>query len=356
MLKAPFSHSQRGKLMALSVMLVLYACATLQFIRFYVVDSRFYLRLPAYLAGHERLPFQERVLPIPLIDGLNKLPLIGRAVTHTKGAFTPQLAAVYVLSLIAMVIAGFFTQRLYLRLSRSRSLVFLVYPVFLFAMMWTYAIHLEANFFYPYDILSVAFFSAGLYYIYTRSFWPLVAVMILGTFNRETTLFLVGIYVLDSMTPLRDTIGRKFSLNLVSWPKVILLLALWVTIKVGLAHAFAHNNRAEDYIRLRQNLGLLKPRLWPALLNACGYILPIVLLFRRDIQPVRFRNYLWILPAWIAGMFYSGVIVETRLYGELCPYAAIAVVLIMERRVEARRDREPAAAAALPRAEMVHVG
>ena len=44
--------------------LVLYACATLQFVRFYIVRCVFYLKLPAYLSGHERLPFQERVLPV----------------------------------------------------------------------------------------------------------------------------------------------------------------------------------------------------------------------------------------------------------------------------------------------------
>ena len=322
----------------------LYACATLQFIRFYTISTTFYLDLPAYLSGHERLPFQERVLPVFLIRFFYRLLSLTHTAGHTAGAFTVDRAPLYLISLVSIFIAGFFVQKLYGLLSESGALTFLVYPIFLFTMMWTYSIHTEANYSYPYDMLSVAFFSAGLYFIYARQFLPLVLVLLIGTLNRETTLFLIGIYVLDrASTDLGKTsgnIGLRFSLAKVPWIRVILLAAIWLVIKVGLAHIFSHNSQAENYVRIRENMGRINPRMWPALLNICGYMLPMVLLLRGDLRPLRFRNYLWILPFWFAIMFYTGVIVETRIYGELCPFVAVALVLIMEHRVAALYSRQ----------------
>ncbi len=325
-------------------MVVLYACATLQFVRFYTVSATFYLNLPAYLAGKERLPFQYRILPALMIRGLYGLHLLHTAGMHTKGAFTAERAPLYVLSLLGLVLAGVFTQAIYTAVSQARALSYLVYPALLFTMMWTYSVHVEANFSYPYDFLSVAFFAAGVYFIVERQFLPLLGVVALGTLNRETTLFLIGIFALDAAsTSLVDPTGRwrdRFAPAQVPWLKVAVLFAVWLAIKLWLAHLYASNDRSEDYVRLRDNLGELKPRLWPALLNACGFMLPVVLLFREDIRPMRFRNYLWILPAWFAGMFYAGVIVETRIYGELCPYVAVALTLIVENRL----PRRPSAA------------
>jgi hypothetical protein len=316
----------------------LYACATLQFIRFYAVSTTFYLSLPAYLSGHERLPFQERVLPILLMKGLYRLLAAAHATPHSQGAYTLDRAAFYIISLVSIAVAGYFTQQLYERVSPRSSLKFFVYPVFLFSMMWTYSIHMEANYSYPYDMLSVAFFSAGLYFIYSRKFLPLVAVILIGTFNRETTLFLIGIYLLDSASvEFPDSVSSirdRLSLSQVRWSRVVLLLSIWVAIKILLGHVFAHNSQSENYVRILENVGRLKPRLWPALLNICGYVLPVVVLLRQSISSVRFRNYLLILPLWFAVMFYTGVILETRIYGELCPYASVALILIIESQLD----------------------
>ena len=318
----------------MSVLVVfLYMCATLQFIRYYCKTTIFYLSMKAYLGGHERLPFQERILPV----------LLMRAVEHThwlmkfaqnNTVFTRDTGAFYLVSFVALVVAGIYTQKLYAAVSQNQSLALLVYPVFLFTVMWTYCIHLEADYSYPYDMLSLAFFTAGLYYIYRRNYLGVFLVILIGTFNRETTLFLIGIYILDSATvagmALRAELSKRLDLRLVSWARTGLLFGTWLTIKLLLAHRFEHNDRSEDYGRLAENLHRLTPRLLPALLNICGYALPLVLVFRRSLRPTRFANYLLIVPLWFAVMFYSGVILETRIYGELCSFCAVSVVLILE--------------------------
>ncbi len=347
-----------------AILIVLFGCATLQFIRYYCKTTDFYLNMTAYLSGHERLPFQERVFPIAILRPMFHSPWLMSHMAHANGAFTPELGPFYILSLVSLVVAGIYTQKLYTLVTGQHSLSFLVYPIFLFAMMWSYAIHSEANYSYPYDLPGVAFFAAGLYYIYKRSYVGLFLVILIGTFNRETTLFLIVIYVIDSasravMSPrlasaprqqrsaLSGGLFSRFDLRLVSWPKVAALSVVWVAIKLSLAHYFAANSNAENFLRIDYNLSRLSPRLLPALLNICGYTIPVVVIFYRLLRPVRFQNYLWVLPVWIGVMFCSGVLVETRIYGELCPFAAVALVIIMEesnarskRRLPVKSERE----------------
>ena len=320
---------------------ILYALATLQFIRFYVISTHFYLNLSAYLSGQERLPFQERILPLVLMWPIQHSAWLMKAVSHPgsydpaiKFAATPQTLGFYVVSLLSFVIAGFYVTRLYSAVTRSGLLRFLVYPAFLVVSLWTYVVHIDANYSYPYDIPSLAFFTAGLYYIYIRRFWPLAAVMVLGTFNRETTLFLIGVYLLDAAstgtTDQTSSLRSRFTLSTVPWARVALLAVVWIVIKGSLAHTFAHNSHAEDYIRVKENLLRLKPRLLPTLLNICGYLLPILWVMRKRLRPIRFANYIYIFPVWIAVMFVSGVILETRIYGELCSFATVAAILLLE--------------------------
>lgn len=324
---------------------VLYAFATLQFIRFYVVTTRFYLKMPAYLSGHERLPFQERILPILLMWPINHWSALIHAVANrghdpeTSSAATPQTVAFYLLSLVAFAIAGVFTVKLYRAVTQDGVLASLVYPLFLIVSLWTYVIHIDANYSYPYDMPALAFFTAGLYFIYTRQFLPLVFVMLVGTLNRETTLFLIGIYILDAASrPSADShspIHERFNLQAVPWLRVFALALLWLSIKVSLALYFAGNSNAENYNRVVENAFRLKLRLLPSLLNICAYLLPVVWIYRRRLTPVRFANYLYILPLWFAVMFYTGVILETRIYGELSAYISVSVVLLLEEHVTA---------------------
>ncbi len=325
---------------------VLYTFATLNFIRYYVVSTQFYLDMPRYLAGRERLPFQERVLPILLMWPVNHSAALmrifaERAETHahslvpTIPAATPRTGAFYILALLSFAVAGYFTTRLYRAVTETGLLAPLVFPFFLVVTLWTYVVHIDANFSYPYDLPSLAFFTAGLFCIYTRRFLPLPFIVFFGTMNRETTLFLIGIYILDAAsTGITDTYTRvrdRFSFARVPWLRVALLCALWLAVKVTLHYIFRHNDNSENYVRLRENFGRLKPRLWPTLFNICGYLLPIVLLLYRQIRPVRYANYIFIFPLWCAVMFYTGVILETRIYGELSSYVTIAAVLLLER-------------------------
>ncbi len=333
----------------------LYACATLQFIRYYVVSTIFYLDMPRYMSGRERLPFQDRVLPIFLMWPIDHSAFLMRHLAHPKGGFdapsaaTPETLAFYIVSLISYSIAAWLVCRLYRAVTRSGTLSVLVFPTFMVLTLWTYVVHIDANFSFPYDMPSLAFFAGGLLAIYKRRFWPLLLVMFFGTMNRETTLFLVGVYILDAATrqsseSVSERIGAslplrgRFAFGQVRWARVALLTGIWLAVKFTIAYHFRHNDNSENFVRLWSNFGRLRPRLWPTLLNICGYVLPAVVILRSRLRPLRFANYLYVLPFWAAVMFYTGVILETRIYGELCCYTAVAAVLLLEEHVRSRNS------------------
>ncbi|WP_419804343.1 hypothetical protein [Terriglobus sp.] len=319
----------------------LYVCACLQFVRFYVRSSDFYLNLPAYLAGHERLPFQERILPVILMREIFHSHFMMNVLVHDQGVAARERAPFYLLSVIGTFGAAFFTQLLYRSVSQKRTLPFLVLPLLLFCMLWTYVVHNEANFSYPYDLLSLAFFTAGLYFIHERRYVPLLLVILIGTFNRETTLFLIGIYAIDcASSGVDETLSgpalagltrlKSLSIRKVPWLRVALLCGIWALVKGFLAYKFRHNDNSENFTRFVYNAERLKLRLVPALLNICGYLLPVMLLYWRRIRPYRFGNYILILAIWVPLMIYTGVLLETRIYGELCSWTAVAMTLLAE--------------------------
>jgi len=84
---------------------------------------------------------------------------------------------------------------------------------------------------------------------------------------------------------------------------------------------------------------LLVPQAWPQLLSACGYLLLFVLLMYRRIPNDRLRSWILIVPVWVAFMFSYGILVETRVFGELIPLTVCSTALILEELLVARMGR-----------------
>jgi hypothetical protein len=313
-----------------------YILITLQVASFYVMATRPFLNYSTYLSGQERNPFQRRILPTLILGPLLHSPLILTAFARLKGVFMPvERGASFTLSLIAISLAGFFTLKLYDAVSPYRTFRFLVYPMFLYVTLWSYVILVQMNFFYPYDILSLAFFTAGLYFIYTKQFWALFVVILIGTFNRETTIFLVPIYLIDALMRPAGNVANPLLKRFLHapWARILTLFVTWAAVKLALHHAFALNDSTEDTLHIYDNAHFLLPKHWPSILNICGYLLPIVIIFQHKLTPRRFASYLLIFPLWFVVMYCKGIIQETRIYGELSGYTAVAVILLLEQYV-----------------------
>jgi hypothetical protein len=111
---------------------------------------------------------------------------------------------------------------------------------------------------------------------------------------------------------------------------VVPLALFWGGWQIFLRHVFA-GNASEFYPRIDWNVkSLLFPQAWPQLMSACGYLLVFVVVMRRRIRDPRLEAWLWLLPIWFGFMFVYGILIETRVFGELIPLIVCATVLIVE--------------------------
>jgi hypothetical protein len=183
------------------------------------------------------------------------------------------------------------------------------------------------RFHYCYDLPSIAFFTLCLGALVRRSWLVFYPVFILATFNRETTAFLVPIFLLVSL-------GRD------RWPGVIghaaAQTALWVTIKWFLWTQYGGNTDPAyasgfDLYKdsVAQNLRLLDADLsvWLSLASNWGFLwIPAFTQWRRIHHPFIARA-LWVVPLYVCAMFFVGELEELRIYGEMIPLVLAGAVL-----------------------------
>jgi hypothetical protein len=311
----------------------LYFSAILIFVRAHLLISTPYLHLDKYLHGQERLPFQRRLLPMVLLNAMLRIPIPAAITRGRHGIFAhPEQIYLFVFDLLSVFLASFLIMRLYSKLRDGVNFRLLVFPIFFFSIFCTYMLHSEANVYYPYDMLSLVFFTAGLYCIYTHRFFALLMLILVGTFNRETTMFLIPIFLLDA-------IGEQNGLRSVSWKnlpwaKTAVLGVAWLAVRLFLNHLYVHNDATEYGSRLIYNLRYLPPNNWPEILGTCGFLLPVIWFSRKRIPDSRISAWVLVLPLWFGVMYYYGVITETRIFGELCPIVALATTLLFERYVK----------------------
>lgn len=355
-LRARFTQNWRTALGTLAL-LGLYLLMTVQFVGCYLFLGFPYLDLRRFTQGYERLPFQTRLLLAPLlrwaqhsafmIHYASRLAMNGYFFPHGIG---PSEVVEFWLDIPCVLIAGWVAVRIYQAASRRRILGWLVYPLFLVLCTVSYILHTVQNFRFAYDLPSLAFFSVGLYLIYFRkSPLLLVALFALATLNRETTLLLIPFYLLSELAPGGDSEDRPVrrlvllsalpAVQHLRWKRLLrpevflpagLMLAYWAVWHVFVFHLFRHN-ASEYYPRLQFNFYCFRRlRYWPQLFSACGFLLPLLPVFRRHIHDAQLRLWMWMIPVWYALMSVWGILVETRVFGELLPFLAVLGTLIAE--------------------------
>lgn len=324
----------------------LYALATVQFVWCYLWLVRPYVQTVWYEHGEERMPFQGRLLMIaPMQWAHTNAPLVwlsewlSRYIYWFPRVVSPEVLAQGVISVVCVAITGRVATRIYESASTRGLLTPLIYPLVLVLCVATYVLHTIQNFRFIYDLPSLAFFSVAMYVLYFRkSVAWFVAIFLIATINRETTLLLLGFFLLDRAV----VNGRLIWRRVLAWRSVRVVLPLaayWAVWQVVMRHLFAAN-RSEFYSRVPLNLTFFaQPQAWPQLLGGCCYLLPIVVIFRKDLGDARLRAWLWVLPAWFGFMFVYGILIETRIFGELIPYVAVAGALMAENALARRLEQ-----------------
>jgi hypothetical protein len=328
-------NNRIGKRMALRAV---YLVATIQVVWCYFLITQPYVNTARYEIGHERMPFQGRMLmmlPMWLAHRSRLLVWIGAGFRNHSAFWFPRPVAPEVvmqagIDVSCLLLAGWLIVKLY-RASSSRQLLTpFIYPLFLVVCCTTYVMHTAQNFRFIYDLPSLAFFAAAMWLIYSRQHWGwFVALFCVATVNRETTLLLLPLYMLNGAVE-----DGRFAWSRVMRARTLALVlplaTLWVGWEILVRHLFA-GQQSEFYPRFDWNLkSLALPLAWPQLLSANGYLLLFVVVMRRRIADPRMRAWLGLIPAWLAFMFVYGILIETRIFGELIPLTVCSTALIIE--------------------------
>ncbi len=324
-----------------------YLLATVQFAWCYLWLTRPYVNTAQYEQGLERMPFQGRclmMLPMRWAHASTALHWLAEpfALSHFwfPRPVQPEVLVQAAINVLCLVLTGWFTTRIYQASSRRGLLTPILYPLLLVVCGATYVMHTVQNFRFIYDLPSLAFFSAAMYLLYFRRHWAFFAALFLvATINRETTLLLLPLFLINEAASSHDLRWSR-ALQPRALAVVLPLALYWIAWQIFVRHLFAHNP-SEFYPRINWNVkSLIVPQAWPQLLSACAYLLLFIVVMRRRIADRRLRAWLWLLPIWFVFMFSFGILIETRVFGELIPYVVCSTMLIAEELL-VQRMRQP---------------
>ncbi len=340
MVKSHVLASAPGRRMAwrgdAAVEVLLNAAATLQAVWFYLAYVRCYLNLSKYEAGTVHTPYQYRLLlmfPLRWAHGSSLCAQVAAGLTHLHAWFPlgvrPESLVEFPVDVAAVAVAGLVTRKIYLAASRTGLLAGAVYPLTLVMVTGTYALGTMYRLRFVYDLPSLGFFAAGMFLLYfRRPWWQFAMLFTVATVNRETTLFLLVMCVLAGL--LRQPGGGRVRRVRGARAEIVLaavLLVAWGAWHVWVAHRFAENG-TESWNRLWLNLKvLLLPASWLQLASCFAFCWPLVLLWRRRVQDPVLRVWLWVVPLWVVFMLHYGLLLESRVFGELIPLVACCVAL-----------------------------
>lgn len=341
---------------AVSIELLLNAAATLQAVWFYLAYVRCYVDLGRFEAGAAHTPFQYRLLlmlPLRWAHGSAACVRVAAGLTHLHAWFPlgvrPESLVEFPVNVAAVAVAGWVARRIYLASSTTGVLAAAVYPLTLLMVLGTYALGTMYRLRFVYDLPSLGFFAVGMYLLYFRKpRWQFAGLFVVATINRETTLFLLAMLVLAgwarAVEAAAEEIGqepvwlREARCRGAGWPvclraivpelaQAALLLVLWCAWHAWVAHRFAANG-TDGWSRLGLNLKvLLIPVSWLQLMSCFAFCGPLVLLWRAHLQDRLLRTWLWVVPVWILFMLRYGLLLESRIFGELIPLIACCMAL-----------------------------
>ena len=326
-----------------SLLVAINTLATVQFVWCYLWLTRPYVNTELYSLGRERMPFQGRLMMMPVMWWAHRssaLVWLARPFGLSRFWFPrdvrPEVLVQAAVGVLCVGVAGWCTAEIYWASSSRGVLTPFVYPLFLCVCAATYVMHTVQNFRFIYDLPSLAFFSVAMYLLYFRRHWAwFAALFLVATVNRETTLLLLPLFVINEGFD-----GFQFRASRILRVRVMAICAAlgsaWAGWQVVIRHIFARNV-SEFYPRFNWNLkSMIAPLAWPQMLSACGYLLLVVCILRKKIPDGRLRTWLWIVPIWLGFMFTFGILIETRVFGELIPLVVCSTCLIAEEMIVAR--------------------
>ena len=180
--------------------------------------------------------------------------------------------------------------------------------------------------YFPYDTPSVAAFTLGLALLLDGRMKPYYALFVVATLNRETTCFLTMAYVLLAVG--RERPGRVAA-------HAAAQTSLWVVVKAILTFVYASNAPLDGQtgglfagmVGRSARILVSVPGLVYIAFVTMGGLGVVAWLLRGRVSDPRLGRLAWVGVPFLAGMAVVGELMEVRIYSELIPLVAAALVL-----------------------------
>ncbi len=276
------------------------------------------------------MPFQGRdMMRWPML-AVAHIPWLQRATAERAVLRSPEFLVMEIAAAISLFLAARAAERLY-RLAMPEAPLPLL-PSALLIVVCLFDFVLDVPFSFPYDLPATAFLGWGIVFIAERRFWALLPVFLFGTWNRETTLFLIGVLLLTAA--LQGSQLAVGNIRRKDWTQAGSLLLCWGAI-TGWQHHHYAGNLSEAGPRISGNVHhLLNPMLWPNILSVSAFLLPYIYLNRAKVQNSALHASILLLPFWLLLLLSVGQILESRIYGDISVFVAVAAALIVVERIQ----------------------
>jgi hypothetical protein len=293
----------------------------------HIIKSEHYISFEKLAYGRALTPFQYRIL-IPWLARifqpyLELLPFVSQ-LNGIRTLF--EFGFVFALLAVFFYFSPSLITEDILPPAKRNTVRWLSVWLLIFTMPFFY-ITPKQVYYYPSDIPGILFMILGLIFLRQQKWWLYYPIFILGTFNRETIIFLTLTHLLTNW----KTTPRFKLLS-----HVLVQTLLWIGIKSFLWRAFYTNTSESIWYSdifgvfkntLQFNLVILRdPMAYSDILSVYGYLwIPLIALWN-FISDRWLKSALWTVLLFHLAMLIPGEINEMRIYGEMLPLVILGVV------------------------------
>jgi hypothetical protein len=314
------------------LLVILYIAAAILIGRASVEQNDPPFPLEAYSAGHAGMPYQARYLMVPVLRWASQSPLMARASeTLNKSSRGPQQLLLQAVNSICLILAGWVAVKLRRRFVPPPVFLWLAPLLLLWVVAITFAVRYDQRVVLPYDFVALLLFNIGLLACLDSRIWLFLLILLVGTYNRETTVALIPIWLACNWTV---SAAKKYGV-------AVAAVVVWTAVKLHLK-ALVEGAPAGLQFNWNWNLAaVLLPHHWAQLLSVGGFlVLPMWL--RRDLIADPRLRLVWLgcVPFLLADLVF-GVWNETRIFGELSLLIACTAALQFEQLIRTTDLRLP---------------
>ncbi len=310
----------------------------------YAIGPKFYVDVAQYQNGMAKLPFMYRALMAWTIHAFMQIQAFVDIVHRAQlpAPFDqPEIIVLTGINILSVIALTEFVRRsiaIFVEDPLLTAVLSFLMPLSMYFSYVALASNLKHS--YPYDIPNLPLFAACIYGILKRKLVLMQVSFLLACLSRETSVFLIAIYLLYELDRLKSA-PLQIAGNILLMGAV-LALTKWILFRMYEGNPLELETYAGGLfgLRLQENfIFLTHPQNWPNLLSSGGFLWVTLFATYKYLPKGPLRRTLWVAVPWVVLMGCVGLLTEVRVFGELTILLAILSAVGIARYLKAHGFR-----------------